>query len=285
MLFGMTGFGRATGKGRLGEWSIEITSVNRRHLEIQPLLPSTLHSLLVDLRSWIASRVGRGQLKVQLSYEPSSEVRRSIRVEEATIREIGEAADRMASIGKIDREAAFGLIWSSCEPSPLAVGALLGGDLDPLREAIRPTVEAALEALIAMKRCEGESIEQEIAEAVEQLEGEISAIEMLAPEVVERHREQLATMIAGVANEELMARELLLFANKVDIAEELSRFRLHLGQLTRIGGGKEGDFLLQELLREVNTLGSKASNGQITQHVVTIKRLLDRLREQMQNVE
>lgn len=279
----MTGFGRSRKSGAVGSCQVEMTSVNRRHLELQLLLPPPLQPLIAEIRSWLSQQVERGHLKLQLTFEPAA--RSQLQLDEAAVAQLSTLADQLASSAQISKESAFSLLWNRSERPPLQPGD--EPDLAELTELARSTIEEALSELNAMRESEGGAVQKELLDRCRLLEGEMAAVERLAPAAIERHRTQLEALIEGRSfeSEEAVANQLLLFANKVDIAEEISRFRLHLGRLRSCSSGKQGEFLLQELLREVNTLGSKANDGQISLHVIAMKGELERLREQMQNIE
>jgi uncharacterized protein (TIGR00255 family) len=168
-------------------------------------------------------------------------------------------------------------------------------DLDAAREALRRALGPALEALVAMRAREGEALARDLAGRLDAVEGSVVRVADLVPRTVEHHRARLAERVAelsrGMAVDPArLAQEVALFADRTDVTEEVTRLRSHLAQARALldGGepsGRKLDFLVQEMHREANTIGSKSQSAEIAALVVSLKAEIERMREQVQNVE
>jgi len=293
----MTAYGRGSSIFPYGRLNIEIQSVNRRYLEINIGLPRLLMRYEVDLRKEIAAYVGRGMLNVSVSCKSEGAQPISVTPNLSLARALQQAWDKLAK--------ELGMK----EPIPLS---LLAQEKDLLiyeeeilnenayREAIKAALKDALEALLWMKRQEGEILKTDLLERLAKLRAEMASIEGASGESTEKYRKKLQERLEGLftgspENEERVLREIAVYAERVDVTEEIVRFKGHLDQFQLMiekpleneleTRGKTFDFLLQELLREINTLGAKASDLAIAQHVVIVKSELEKIREQVQNIE
>lgn len=288
----MTGFGRAGGTGEAPFW-VEIRSVNHRYLDVNVRLPQGLAGLEPAVRERIAARLTRGRVEVAagLRHQAVEVGGRTVHLNRELLRAYLEAV----------REAAQE--WGGPGPSLDVVlqqpGVLVveeeAPDLDRLWAALSPVLDEALEQLLGMRRTEGARLAQDLRQRLEQVKALVGRMEEAAPRMVEHYRARLVERVESLLHRgELdpgrLEAEVLLFAERVDISEELVRARSHLAEFERAleeGGpvGRRLDFLLQELLRETNTVGSKAQDGQIAALVVDMKTELERMREQVQNLE
>lgn len=288
----MTGFGRAGGSGEAPFW-VEVRSVNHRYLDVSIRLPQGLAGLEPAVRERIASHLTRGRVEVIAVLRPQATDGgdRTVHVNRDLLRAYLEAA----------REAAQE--WGGPGPSldfllqqPGVLVVEEGApDLDRLWASLCPVLDQALEQLVAMRRTEGERLGQDLRQRLEHVAALVGRMEEAAPRMVEHYRTRLAERVDGLVRRgdldpNRLEAEVLLFAERVDISEELVRARSHLVEFDRAlqdGGpvGRRLDFLLQELLRETNTVGSKAQDGQIAAWVVDVKTELERMREQVQNLE
>ncbi|KXU35924.1 hypothetical protein AXK11_05205 [Cephaloticoccus primus] len=298
----MTGYGRATATLGGMTLTVQVSSVNRKVLDISLSLPGDWDALEPEVREAIRSIAARG--KVHLRAELSGR---------ALTGEAGAAADDRAAawdetaiaatLGQL-RELAHAqsipftptadLLWriaSAQEQSAPAISIE-----DPLtQDIIMATIDDALRAFAAMRAKEGEALLVDFLGRLEQMQRLVEAIARRAPEVPIAHREQLLRRLAESGldldpEEERVLKEIALFADRCDITEELTRLRSHLEQFTallRSEGeiGRKAEFILQEIGREVNTIGAKANDLEIARQVIELKNELDRLREQIANVE
>ncbi len=285
----MTGFGRGESVCRGIRYAVEISTVNRRNAELIFNLPRELSSFEHALREQIAPRVarGRGTVIAALSTGPTSRPLLDPRLFRRLHRELGELqrslkivpAPTMADVVRLyavtAREAADGEA--------------------PDAASLSKACAQALRNLDTMRTREGAHLARELQRLLNRFAKHLATIRKLAPQVARAHRAAMTARLAGLdpafaANDERLARELALFADRSDITEELSRLESHLAQFraglgTGEAAGRTLDFLAQEMFRECNTIGAKANSAAVAQNVIAAKTELERLREQVQNVE
>lgn len=289
----MTAFGKATIAVPLGRFVVEIQSVNRKFLEINLFLPRELNRFDPEIKRWIGAAVDRGQVTVRISahYEASApvDVKANIPFAKqlvAALREIAKETglEPTLDLGQISRHE--GVL---CYEENLK-------DEGAMREALREAVSQALAQFIAMREVEGAALADDIRQRLALLARLLAAIEAIAPDSAKKHQvkliERIEALLPGrVENEERILREIALYAEKADIAEEITRFRSHLDQFATLLAKKEGtvgktlEFLVQELGREINTIGSKSLDAALAHLVVQAKSELEKIREQIQNIE
>lgn len=292
MIRSMTGFGSAQRDLEGWRCGVELRSVNNRFLDVRLKLPSGCAHLEEPLKKLVRETCERGKVDGTIALTAKSE----------PLAGLGLSSGQLAQLGELLRGAAAAL----GQPIALslsdlqAVRALLGDELPGLAPAqtdalIRDTVAEALAALQGMREQEGEALKADLMQrmaSLERLLGEIEPLVGQLPELyAQRLRENLAKLGGvGAPGEERILAEIALFAERCDVSEELTRFRAHLAHLDDILGsegaaGRKVDFLLQELNREANTLSVKSSQAEVSARVVDIKGELEKLREQIQNVE
>lgn len=296
MFKSMTAYGRATTASPLGRITIELLSVNRKHLEINTVLPGSLLRFDVDIKKWISAAVNRGQVNVKIfvAYEGQSPI--SVSPNLPLARQIKSAWNSIAQdlhfyITDAD------LINVLMQSEGLLVFEEEMIDEETYRKALNNAVQQALVPFLAMKQHEGQALQHDITKRFEKLSLLIQGIAVKAPGATERYRQKLMerlneVMAGGAEDEERILREVALYAERIDITEELTRFKSHLSQVEKLihsesdeGIGKKLEFIIQELNRETNTVGSKSSDIDVTHHVVEIKSELEKIREQIQNIE
>ena len=293
----MTAYGRGVYDFEFGRITVDIQSVNRRFLEVNVSLPRLLTRFEMDIRKQIAASIGRGMLSVSVGWKTDSHKAISVVPNFALARAIKGAWEQLAEDLWLPKELPLALLT---QEKDLLLHEELMVEESVYQKALSEAVAMALQALLKMKRQEGEALARDVRERLKILKQEIASIEALAPQATEKFRQKLVArlseLVAGcLENEERVLREVAVYAERVDIIEEITRFKSHLSQFectlnkpleqTADSRGKVLDFFLQELLRESNTIGSKASDGVVAQHVVTVKSELERIREQVQNVE
>ena len=294
MIRSMTGFGRADVSTDVCTIGVEARSVNHRHLDLALRLPRSLASLEPRVRRMLSQRLERGRvdLSVQLGPGTGGSLQR-VAVDVALAREYAERARTLGST--LDLAGEPSLTWV-LERS--GVVRLEEPEL-PDAEALWPTCELALtravDALVEQRTIEGAALAAELRALRVELTGHVDAMVARAPAGAarreERLRERIKTLIEGAGVDEArVLTEVAVWAEKSDVAEELARLRSHLEQLamTLDKGGPVGrplDFLLQELNREVNTVASKADDLELSQIALAAKGVLEKMREQVQNLE
>ncbi len=291
----MTGFGRATREqGGVG-LEVEARSVNHRHLDLRIRLPRALADQETGLKQRVASRLSRGKVDVTVNLVLGTATTR-LEIDEAIAAQYVEAAGRLRAAHALGD----GLDVSSLLSLP-GVTNLVETEVDPeqLVAPLEAAIDEAVGALIAMRVTEGESLAAEFEGRLQTVSGLADAFEARANEVVEvakqrlRKRAEQIEREVGLMDEARLHQEIVIAADRLDITEELVRLRSHVDQfretLAAAGPGepvgRRLDFLLQELGRETNTVGSKANDAPLAQDVVELKTELERIREQVQNVE
>lgn len=289
----MTAYGRACVSSHLGRFVAEIQSVNRKHLEINTFIPKELNRFDPDIKNWIASQVFRGSINVKIIVAFEKESPLVVTPNLPLARQIKKAYDMIAE--ELGIENGFKLSMFANEQGVLLYDEDIK-DEEKYRDSLKQVIESALGDLVEMKKREGAILQKDIADRLQDLHKLIRFIADKAPGATERYRqklkERLEEVLPGhIENEEKILREISIFAEKVDISEEITRFNSHLLQFENTmdkasgGVGKTLEFLVQELNREVNTIGSKASDIEVSKRVIEIKSELERIREQIQNIE
>ena len=294
MIRSMTGYGRAEAAGGRTILSVECKSVNHRNLDVSLKLPRVLGGFESDARRLIQSAMQRGRVDVSVAVTAAEgTVLNPLSVNLAQAREYAEAARGLAEALDLTEGPSLGWVMAQS-------GVLTREEQAPLSpEEAWPLLEralsAALAALVERRETEGRALGQELAGLGAVLAGHVDTVARRAPAAVERRaarlRERMQTMLAGAEIDQArLATEVAVWADKTDVTEEMARLRAHLAQLAALlaGDGPVGrtlDFLIQEINREVNTVGSKADDLEISQAVIAAKSTLEKMREQVANLE
>lgn len=294
-LSSMTGFGRADGAADGLAWTWEIRSVNGRGLDVRMRLAPGYDSLDAPVREALAKRLVRGNLSVNLTVERRS-ANGSVRLNEALLGDILRAADRVAELSGGTRPSTADLLAMKG-----VLESVEGGLDDPQQRAARErallaSFEEAAGRLVEARRAEGSRIETILSEQVAQiamLAAEVRASPSRTPEAIRsRLAEVISRLVDASANfdAERLHQEAVLAATRADVEEELARLNAHVAAAREIMSeqgavGRKLDFLAQEFNREANTLCSKANAVDITRLGLSLKSVIDQLREQVQNVE
>ncbi|MBR9759783.1 YicC family protein [bacterium] len=288
----MTGFGRAEYATENLIARIEIASVNRKQADIVFNLPRELGELEAEMRKLLLSEVSRGRVNVSIRLEPVASSRGQISLDlpraqalENIFSELSQALGRDIEATPGDFLRAPGIINSDDQ----------GLDPKDAREAILPALKNALEKLTEMRRLEGADLKSDLLGRLDVIASHTKIIGEATGNVVSRQRELLHQRLseAGLEldlNDERLLKEIAVFAERCDISEETTRLGSHLGRFREYldssdAVGRPLDFLCQEINRELNTIGSKANDAGIAQNVVLAKTELEKVREQVQNVE
>lgn len=285
----MTGFGRGECVSRGTRYSVEIGTVNRRNAELVFNLPRELASFENLLREILAPAVARGRATVTASVS-SGDAERPL-LDPALFRRLHRELAEVQRGLKIPGTPALSDLVRLYTATTRESGAAQA----PEAAALTKAAKSALRSLEAMRNKEGAHLARELRRLLDRFAAEIAAIRKLSPSVTAKHREAMRARLAALdpsfaADDERLTRELALFADRSDITEELSRLESHLKQFAaglaaKDANGRSLDFLAQEMFRECNTIGSKANSAAVTRHVIAAKTELERLREQVQNVE
>ena len=290
----MTGFGAATHQAGDVLFTVEVRTVNNRYLKIISKLPDACASLEGQVERAVRDRVGRGTVSIFARFNSPVGVSRTLADEQLLAEyavQFRDLAERLELPGEVTLETLLGMPGVIREDR---VG--LNGPVE-LWPGLEAALHGALEQLTGFRRQEGVAIEADLRHQCSVAATELEAVRQRAPRVAESYRQKLldrvGDVLAGTAatvSEADVIREVSLFADRCDINEELSRMDAHLEQFQRIldsdsSQGRKLEFLGQEMFRETNTIGSKANDVEIAHRVVEIKLAMDRIRENLQNVE
>jgi uncharacterized protein (TIGR00255 family) len=297
MIKSMTGFASVSQEDDRASVGVTVRSVNHRYLDVQMRLPQSLGHLEARLRACVQARAARGRVEVAVAVQMRQEPVLKVAINEAFTRALADALDRARAAGLVQGSLVPGDLLRF--PQALSVREEAPDLDDASRAALEATlvkaVETALDDLDTMRVHEGALLKTDmdgrkagVLAAVEDVAGKAAAGEALL-------RERLAKRVADLSAElatdpAAVAQEVVRFAARSDISEEVVRFRAHVQQWTSLSDGPEPcgrklDFLLQEMNREVNTIGSKADGQGIPEAIIGIKAELEKMREQVQNVE
>jgi uncharacterized protein (TIGR00255 family) len=294
MIRSMTGYGRAEVSGPRLSAAVECRSVNHRHLDIALKLPRALAIYEPDARRLVQAAVQRGRVDVSATLTPvGGGLGTTLSVNTTQAREYAAAARALAD--ELRLTATLRIEWLLAQPGVLTRDAEPTVAPEEGWTLVAQALEAALADLVARREAEGKALAQELGALHETLEAEVALVAARVPVAqtrrVTRLRERVQALLGEIpVDQGRLATEVAALAERADITEELARLRVHLGELrARIDeGGQVGrplDFLIQEINREVNTVGSKADDLEISQAVIAAKATLEKVREQVQNIE
>lgn len=291
MMKSMTGYGKAEASSVDGKFSVEVRSVNHRYGEVTVKLPRQILAMEVDLRRRVNERFKRGKIDLFIQFEPAA----------------GTTTIPSANIPlAMAYNEAFGQVSQALGGGPVPIGLILSqkdvvsfqesvADTSTLSAILDEAFTAALDSLENMRVKEGELLAAEISGRIADVSKLVDCVAARAPVAVaantERLRERIARLLGDTTIDEIrLAQEIAVLADKMDITEELVRLRSHFSQFGTImlldePVGRKLDFLIQEMNREVNTIGSKANDSEIAAIVVELKSELEKVREQVQNIE
>ncbi len=290
----MTGYGRGGCAQNGFKITVELSAVNRRQSEISLNLPRELEMLEAPMRDAINSRIARGRVMARVSVHAggdklSARMHINLPLARAYTTELNRLAKQLKLAGQVTLDQLI-----------RAPGVLQTDEELVETEKIWPVLEKALKpalaALVKMREREGEHLAQDLTRRIAVMRKSVGTIQKQAPQTAENYRQQLIERVksAGLESpapdDERLLKEIVLFADRSDISEELTRLQSHFQQFEDCRKSKEPvgrtlDFLAQEMNREVNTIGSKANDAAISREVVTLKAELEKFREQAQNVE
>jgi uncharacterized protein (TIGR00255 family) len=292
MLKSMTGYGKGEGSSEVGRVTAEIRSVNHRYAEVGVKLPRGFLAHEQEVRRLVQERLRRGKVDVLIQFEQSNSATVEPAINLPLARGYLEALTRLRHEFALSGEVTLEFLASQRDVLVSAESQL---DVAAVRAPLTAAVGAALDQLETMRQQEGKALDADLCQRRQTLAALLDRIRQRAPQMVidgaSRLKERLTQLLADVAIDPTrLAQEVALLADRSDITEELVRFDSHLGQLDLIlaadeSVGRKLDFLLQEMNREVNTIGSKANDLTITSVVVELKGELEKIREQVQNIE
>jgi uncharacterized protein (TIGR00255 family) len=288
----MTGFGR--GEATVDQWKInvELSGVNRKQIDVSVNLPSALVELEGDLRRTVTESISRGRVTVRVNLEHTGNRAAELAFDEELARQYIKAAKTLSALGEIETRLTAADLFRAPGLFRLEDSEV---DASDLRDTLLEAVGDGLNRLSEMQTQEGEHLRADLIARLNTIEEEARQIAELSPKVPAAHRENLMKRLreSGLEvdlDDDRVLKEIGLFADRCDISEELTRIDSHLAQFrTYLENdepvGRSLDFLCQEFNRELNTIGSKANDADIAQRIVRSKTELEKIREQVQNVQ
>ncbi len=284
----MTGFAAVAAELDAGSLALELRSVNHRYLDLQLRMPDELRALEPALREAIVTQLTRGKVECRIVFSARQSEQNPARLNQALLRQLAQWNDEVQTAlpEALSLSVADVLHWNGMlERATLAADVLLATVLELLQQALRE--------FAAARGREGDKLKTFLLQRVAQIETLCTAVAPRIPAAIAAYEEKLAARQREAlqnADNERLHQEISLFASKVDVDEELSRLQTHLAEMKRILGqggtvGKRLDFLMQELNREANTLGSKSVDTEVSRASMEMKLLIEQMREQIQNIE
>ncbi|MED3573472.1 YicC/YloC family endoribonuclease [Cytobacillus praedii] len=290
MVVSMTGFGRS--KKSLNQFSalVEIKSVNHRFSEYQIRMPRQLFHLEDKIKKKLGESIHRGRIEVYVTVEGDQLATRQVQVDWTLLDEYYQYITKIKDRFAIDQGLT---VHDFIRDELISIEEKDAGN-EEIEKVVLAAIEEASEHLLLMRKLEGAELEKDLKLYLNEIAERINHLKELAPKVVQQYQERLtkrmSLFLEGQLDEARILTEVALFADKADISEELTRLLSHMNQFEstlqvneRVG--RKLDFLIQEMNREVNTIGSKANDASIASEVVELKSCLEKMKEQVQNIE
>ena len=292
MICSMTGFGRGQSSINGLGITVEIKSVNSRYFEFSCRLPRGYNFLEDKLKNYLQGNISRGKIEMNISIESETENGVSIELNEHYLNSYMNALKKLSKTYKIKFNVKASDFIGNSDAFMVSRNKI---DEDLVLDSVLCATKDAVQNFIEMRRVEGEKLAEDVKSRVNNIIDNVSFIEEKSPETVIAYREKLENKIKElIGNSSLdegrIITETAIFADKVAVAEETVRLRSHITQLINLlnsddAVGRKLDFIVQEMNRETNTIGSKSQNLEIAQRVVDIKAEIEKIREQIQNIE
>lgn len=288
MIYSMTGFASVAAELETSSLTLELRSVNSRYLDLQLRMPDELRSQEPLLREAIAAQMSRGKVECRINLASRQSAQEPARLNPAMVQQLSLWSAQVRTILPDACELAVAdvLRWNGVLESPALSS-------DTLQATLQGLLLQALQDFAAARQREGEKLKVFLLERVTQIEALRVAVAPRVPAAIAAYEAKLRARLyeaLGSEDDERVRQEITLYASKIDVDEELSRLHTHLTEVQRVlskGGavGKRLDFLMQELHREANTLGSKSVDAEVSRTAMELKILIEQMREQVQNIE
>ena len=293
MIRSMTGYGKQSLSIDGREYQIEIKSVNHRYLDINIKMPKTLSYLEDTIKKEISEKIERGKIDVFITFENNSQEGKNIKINKELAKLYINQLKELAQEEKISSN--IEVIEIAKFPDILTIK--VDEEDEKIKQEIIQTTQEATNKIIEMKNIEGEKISQDLLQRISNIENKIIEISEKSTGLIQEYVVKLEKRIQEILKTEKidksrLAQEVVIYADKCSIEEEITRLKSHIYQFKNLISnngnetiGKKLDFIIQEMNRETNTIGSKANNLEITNGVIDIKTELEDIREQIQNIE
>lgn len=292
MIKSMTGFGAGDAETADFKVHIEVKAVNQRFLETNYHMPYSMNMFENQLTKKIKEYASRGKLDINIRFQDLRDKAVTVKVDKGLVAAYGQALQEISS--QLELSAPVTAAQIASYPDVLKLNEE-NADLEAAQPVLMQAMEQALESFVAMREAEGQNIQRDLLARIGTLENFVGELEKLAPEIVAAYRQRLENLLMEyLAKEDIeesrIIQEVALFTDKVNYTEETVRLRSHFDQFRQIitAGepvGRKLDFLIQEMNREINTVASKANSAGAAQFVVDVKSEIEKIREQIQNIE
>jgi len=289
MIYSMTAFARSQREGSWGQLVCEMRSINHRYLEISLHLPEILRVYDMTVRERIRQKIKRGKIECAVRFQHPADASGSmLEINETYAKEVCSATDKIAKFLK-----------NAAPVSPADILRFNGvletreANLEHLEKELFAQIDQTVDELVSARAREGEELKQLFLQRMDAMQQEVAKVRKALPDIMKLQRDKLLKRFTDVKLEldpNRLEQEMVMYAQKIDVAEELERTETHIVEVRRVlkqGGpiGRRMDFLLQELNREANTLGSKSTDTVVTHTAIEMKVLIEQVREQVQNIE
>lgn len=291
MIKSMTGYGKANLSQKEREYQVEIKSLNHRYLDISVKMPKVLSYLEEEVKKEISAKVKRGKIDVFITFENNSTEGKEIKINTEIAKIYIDELKKLAK--QEDISANIEVTEISKFPDVLSIQN--NQEDETIKEELLGTVSQATEKLVQMRTMEGSKIAEDLLVRIKVIQEKVKEISSLSTGLIEEYVVKLEGRIKEILkNEEIdearLAQEVVIYADKCSVEEEVTRLQSHILQFEKLLNteesiGKKLDFIIQEMNRETNTIGSKANNLEITNDVIDMKTELENVREQIQNIE
>lgn len=291
MIKSMTGYGKANLVKKEREYQIEIKSVNHRYLDISVKMPRVLSYLEEVVKKEIATKIKRGKIDVFVTFQNNStegkEIKINSEIAKIYIDELKKLAEQENILANIE--------VTEISKLPDVLNIQNKEEDETIKNELLEVVKDATESLVQMRSIEGSKIAEDLIVRVKAIQEKVKEISLLSTGLIEEYVVKLEGRIKEIlknqeVDESRLAQEVVIYADKCSVEEEVTRLNSHIAQFEKLLCskeviGKKLDFIIQEMNRETNTIGSKANNLQITNDVIDVKTELENIREQVQNIE
>ena len=291
MIKSMTGYGKANLEKTERTYQIEIKSVNHRYLDISIKMPKAISYLEEDIKKCISKKIQRGKIDVFVTFENNSAEGKNIKINTEIAKMYIEQLKKLAESENI----LSNIEVTDISKYPDVLTIQNNQDEDTIKNELMEVTKNAVNQIIEMKEKEGEKIAEDLTRRLEEIQKKILEISTLSTGLIQEYVVKLKTRVQELLqNQEIdearLAQEVVIYADKCSVEEEITRLNSHISQFKELLNsntqiGKKLDFIIQEMNRETNTIGSKANNLEITNDVIDIKTEIENIREQVQNIE
>ena len=292
MIKSMTGFGRCELVRDSRKFTVELKSVNHRYLDVNIRMPKKLNFFESSIRSLLKQYAARGKVDLFISYEDSAQNQVSLKYNEALAAEYLDCFRKMEEQFGLENDIRVSALSRYPEVITMEEQAV---DEEELWSLLKETLEGAFTQFVETRITEGENLKKDLLEKLDGILEDVEAIEKRSPEIVKEYREKLEEKVQELLgdtqiDENRLATEIVLFADKICTDEELVRLRSHVLHMKATldeesGIGRKLDFIAQEMNREANTILSKANDLDVSNHAINLKTEIEKIREQIQNIE